>query len=77
MGAKGRVAARATITQRQWDRLNQRVDELMQWAWTQYQLDLATGVMASTTKPPPPPPPLRRGRRRIVKIPVPAGPRKG
>ena len=76
MGAKRRVTARVSISQREWDRLNDRVDDLMQWAWSQYQLDLATGVMASTTKPPPPPPPLRRGRRRVLRIPVP-GPGRG
>ena len=76
MGAKRRVTARFSISQREWDRLNDRVDDLMQWAWSQYQLDLATGVMASSTKPPPPPPPLRRGRSRVLRIPVP-GPRRG
>jgi hypothetical protein len=58
MGAKRRVARAAEPrgpTPREWQRLRDNVDALMEWAAVQHQLDLATCAMASTTKPPPPP----------------------
>ncbi|HET7603314.1 MAG TPA: hypothetical protein VFK36_09890 [Gemmatimonadales bacterium] len=58
MGAKRRVARVAELkgpTPREWQRLKDNVDALLEWAAVQHQLDLATCAMASTTKPPPPP----------------------
>lgn len=80
MGAKRRVARAAELrgpTPREWQRLRDNVDALLEWAAVQHQLDLATCVMANTTKPPPPPPKFRRAPQRVLRISLPAAPRRG
>jgi hypothetical protein len=71
MGAKRRVKRAPELrgpTPREWHRLREQVNGLLEWAAAQNEVDGLIGVMASTTKPPKPPPKFRRAgpKRRNV-----------